>query len=176
MSQSRFRTVFIAAVLLLTLGVLTACMGAGPRPLRSLRQYQSNGERIYYTGTSANGPIRYNGGNVGGMMGGAGMMGGGSLACADCHGNDARGGSHFMHMQFMDAPDIRWSALTEAEHGGDGDHAEGGMDHPPYNEFYFKQAVTQGLDPSGAPLDSAMPRWRMSDQDIADLIAFLKTK
>ena len=105
------------------------------------------------------------------------MMGGsGRLACADCHGKDARGGVHQMGMTQMDAPDIRWAALTEEEHGADGDHNEGGgMDHPPYDEATFKQAVTQGVDPAGDPLDSDMPRWRMSDQDIQDLIAFLKS-
>jgi mono/diheme cytochrome c family protein len=81
-----------------------------------------------------------------------------------------------MHMTTMDAPDIRWSALTGDEHGEDDHHGdEDGMEHPPYNATFFKQAVTQGLDPAGNPLDSAMPRWQMSAQDLADLIAYLKT-
>ena len=99
------------------------------------------------------------------------MMGGGQLACADCHGRDGRGGRHVMHMTAMDAPDIRWSALTEAEHGDHGEEVE----HPPYDEETFKRAVTQGLDPDGNPLDAAMPRWRMSDQDLDDLIDYLES-
>jgi cytochrome c oxidase subunit II len=95
------------------------------------------------------------------------------LACADCHGPDGRGGQHVMHMTVMDAPDIRWSTLSQAGHGEHGDADE--MDHPPYDEAAFKQAVTQGLNPGGARLDRAMPRWRMSAQDLDDLLAYLKT-
>jgi mono/diheme cytochrome c family protein len=82
-----------------------------------------------------------------------------------------------MHMTVMDVSDIRWSALTEEDHDGDGDHGDGGgeMEHPPYDEETFKRAVTRGLDPGGDSLDPAMPRWRMSDQDLGDLIAYLKT-
>jgi cytochrome c oxidase subunit 2 len=130
--------------------------------------YSTNGERIFLTGTSANGRISYTGGNLSG-----GMMGGGRLACASCHGADGRGGPHLMHMSAMDATDIRWSTLTEAEHGDPSQ--EGGMEHPPYDETAFKRAVTQGLDPGGKPLDASMPRWRMSDRDLDDLISYLKT-
>ncbi len=146
---------------------LTACtpLGWGWGGLSS-GGYASNGERIYFTGTSANGRISYSGGNVGGMMGG------GQLACADCHGPNGRGGRHTMHMTVMDAPDIRWSTLTAEEHDGDGG---GEMEHPPYDEETIKRAVTRGLDPGGDPLDPAMPRWRMSEQDLDDLIAYLKT-
>jgi cytochrome c553 len=144
--------------------VLAACGPLG----RGAGHYASNGERIYFTGTSANGRISYRGGNLGG-----GMMGVGQLACADCHGSDGRGGQHLMHMTMMDAPDIRWSTLTEAEHGDHSDKEE--IEHPPYDEETFKRAVTQLLDPGGNPLDPAMPRWRMSDQDLDDLMAYLKT-
>jgi len=145
-------------------------------------RYASNGERIYFTGTSVNGHVNYRGGDFGGMtraparsagVGGRTMMGGSQLACADCHGPDGRGGQHVVHMTMMDAPDIRWSALAEAEHDDHGDEDE--MEHPPYDEETFKRAVTRGLDPGGDSLDPAMPRWRMSEQDVKDLIAYLKT-
>jgi len=31
------------------------------------------------------------------------------------------------------------------------------------------------VNPAGDPLDPAMPRWRMSDRDIQDLIEFLES-
>ncbi len=165
----------LAALLL----VLTACGPLDWDGSAFSDRYTSNGERIYFTGTSASGRIGYSGGDVGGgMMGGRGMMGGGQLACVDCHGSDGRGGRHVMHMTTMDAPDIRWSTLTVAEHK---DHDEEGkdeeheMEHPSYDEETFKQAVTEGLDPGGNLLDPAMLRWRMSEQDLDDLIAYLKT-
>jgi len=50
------------------------------------------------------------------------------------------------------------------------------MEHPPYTEETFKWAVTKGVEPDGEPLDEAMPRWRMSDQDLEDLISYLKQR
>jgi hypothetical protein len=79
-----------------------------------------------------------------------------------------------MHMTMMDAPDVRWSELTEAAHG-DHDDGEPEMEHPPYDEETFRRAVTRGLDPGGDALDSDMPRWRMSEADLDDLVAYLKT-
>ena len=147
--------------------LLIACGPLNPLGFVTSR-YATNGERIYLAGTSANGRIRYTGGNLSG-----GMMGGGRLACASCHGTNGHGGPHIMHMSAMDAPDIRWSTLTEAEHGDHDEKEE--MEHPPYDEDTFKQAVTEGLHPGGERLDSDMPRWRMSDRDLDDLISYLKT-
>ncbi len=167
------KMIYLGALLAL---LLVACGPVG-RNIPAGR-YASNGERIYFTGSSANGPISYTGGSFGGMMGrGPGMMGG-RLACADCHGPDGRGGERVVHMAVINAPDIRWATLSESEHGEQGNHGQGEdgeMDHPPFTEETFKRAVTQGLDPGGNPLDPAMPRWNMSDQDLGDLIAFLKT-
>ena len=63
-----------------------------------------NGERIYFTATSARGDtISYTGGpDFGGMMMGS------YLTCAACHGPTAQGGEHMMQMDEMDAPDIRY--------------------------------------------------------------------
>lgn len=165
-SVKTFRFLLLFGIALLLGGCLGSGFGPSASSLFGTGRYRSNGERIYYTGTSANDRISYQGGGFGGMMGGGTMRG--RLACADCHGDDGRGGVHFMHMTRMDAPDIRWSTLTSTEHDGEE------MDHPPFDAASFQRAVTQGIDPGGDPLDGDMPRWRMSDQDIADLIAFLK--
>jgi hypothetical protein len=119
--------------------------------------FRSNGERIYFTATSERGTaITYTSGPAsnGWMMGG-----GGRLACASCHGTDGRGGVHKMGMmQSMTAKDIRWSVLQ--------------------NEFdaeKFRSAVTKGQDPDGTQLNTDMPRWNIGNDDLADLIAYLKT-
>jgi hypothetical protein len=120
--------------------------------------FRSNGERIYFTATSERGAaITYTGGPAsnGWMM----MGGGGSLACASCHGPDGRGGLHSMSMmQTMTAKDIRWSAL-EGE----------------FDPEKFRLAVTKGQDPDGTQLKTDMPRWNIGNDDLADLIAYLKT-
>ncbi len=133
--------------------------------------FASNGERIYFTASNDRGQrIRYAGGpNFRGMMMGAGA----NLACVSCHGSDGRGGLHTMHMDVMDAPDIRYSALSSEgeEHGGDPAHED---EHGGYDLDDFRLAVIQGTHPNGEPLSRDMPRWRMSDEDLADLFEFLK--
>ena len=125
--------------------------------------FQSNGERIYFTATSERGgSISYTGGpDVGGMM-----MGG-TLTCASCHGPTGQGGRHTMHMEVMDAPDIRGSALAGEEHEEEGEH--GGE----YDLETFRTAVVEGKHPNGESLDTDMPRWRMSDGDLGDLFDYL---
>jgi cytochrome c oxidase subunit 2 len=118
--------------------------------------FNSNGERIYFTATSERGtPITYTGGPTSREW----MMMGGQLACVSCHGPGGQGGKHSMGMmQVMDAKDIRWSVL-EGE----------------FDAENFRLAVVNGEDPDGTQLNSDMPRWNISDNDLADLIVFLKT-
>jgi hypothetical protein len=70
-------------------------------------------------------------------------------------------------MQTFDVPDITWPELT-------GEHEEH-EEHEPYTEETVKQAIVQGVDPAGHSLEYPMPRWQMSDNDLNDLLAFLKT-
>ena len=164
----------VAAVALLAAACAAWPWAAGYDPVE-------NGRRIYFTGTNWRGErIAYQGGPAFGGM----MMGNGGLSCASCHGPDGRGGRHFMHMAVMDAPDIRYAALAGEEHaeapGGDGHEgaeADPGDGHgeAAYDLEVFRLAVVEGRHPNGEPLSPDMPRWRLSDQDLADLLAFLKT-
>jgi mono/diheme cytochrome c family protein len=127
----------------------------------------ANGEQIYFTAADKDGNrLRYTGGpDFGGMMMGA------YLTCAACHGPDAHGGQHVMHMQIMDAPPVYYAALTSmlAEESG-GTQEPGG-----YTLDDFRKSVVDGQHPDGDRLDNDMPRWQISDRDLADLFAFLKT-
>ena len=127
--------------------------------------FDSNGERIYFTATNDRGErIRYTGEPQ------IGMMMGGYLACASCHGPDGRGGEHFMHMQVMDAPDIRWSALvSEDEEHREGEHGE----HSEYDFEDFRTAVVEGQHPDGDQLSTDMPRWEIGNSDLSDLAEYL---
>ena len=80
-----------------------------------------------------------------------------------------------MMMWAFDVPDITWDSLTEEEHHEDKAKAEEHEEHPPYTEETLKRAITQGVDPAGEPLDQEMPRWRMSELDLDDLVKFVKT-
>lgn len=44
----------------------------------------------------------------------------------------------------------------------------------PYSDETVKRAITQGLDPSGKKLNRIMPRWKMTDEDFSELLAYLK--
>ena len=131
--------------------------------------FGSNGEMIYYTATNDRGDrIPYSGGpNLGG-----GMMMGSAVTCAACHGVDGRGGVHTMHMQVMDAPDIRFISLT-SESDEHGDHSHEG-EHSEYGLEEFRRAVVLGQHPDGEPLNRDMPRWQMNDEDLMELFDFLK--
>jgi mono/diheme cytochrome c family protein len=97
-----------------------------------------------------------------------------SIACVNCHGDDGRGGRINMMMWSFETPDITWEHLTSEEHheeeNGDEDHEE----HPPYTEETIRQAITEGLNPDGEPLDEEMRRWKMDEHDLDDLIDYLK--
>lgn len=132
-----------------------------------LGRFDSNGERIYFTGTSSSrDPIRAE-------MPGMHRMQGGGMACADCHGPDGRGGTFRMMMDSYHAPDIRYETLTAEQH----EHKEGEREHeehPPYTDETIKRAIAEGLDPAGEPLEFPMPRWQMSESDLNDLLDYLK--
>ncbi len=66
--------------------------------------------------------------------------------------------------------DIRYSALTASEHQEEGEKKEE-MHHPPYTDAAIKEAITQG---AGAALDWSMSRWKTADQDLNDVIAYLR--
>lgn len=157
------------------------------RSSTAVSQGIANGERIYFTAANQEGErIPYSGGpDFGGMMMGS------YLTCASCHGPQAHGGEHVMNMQVMDAPPIYGEALSGHSSG---DHSEGedsnhedersetdddshetGEDQESYSLDTFRMAVVEGKHPDGEPLGENMPRWNMSDHDLADLLAFLKS-
>lgn len=122
--------------------------------------YALNGEKIYFTAESASGKSITRTGGLFFMQ---------RVACVTCHGEDGKGGRIVMMMWDIDVPDITWEHLTEEEHG---DEHEA---HPPYTEESIKKAITDGIEPDGEEMDEFMPRWQMADEDLDDLIEFLKT-
>lgn len=119
--------------------------------------FQSNGERIYFTATSSSGkPIIA---SIGTMT-----MHGGMMSCAGCHGATGKGGSGRMMMWVFEAPDIRYSTLTAGHEG-----------ERPYTDELIKQAITEGIDSEGKRLEPPMPVWQMSEEDMNDLLGYLKT-
>ncbi len=129
-------------------------------------KYGSNGERIYFTATSSSGQSITYSGSIRMMH---------TIACANCHGPDGKGGRVNMMMWSFNVPDITWDKLTQEEHHEQDADMDEHEEHPPYTEETVKRAITRGVDPAGEPLDDEMPRWRMSGQDLDDLVEFIKT-
>jgi hypothetical protein len=77
-------------------------------------------------------------------------------------------------MDTMDAPNIRWAALTtEEDHD---DHGDGADEHDEgYDIDAFRAAVIDGAHPDGEPLDDDMPRWKLTEDDLQDLVEYLQT-
>lgn len=116
----------------------------------------ANGRSIFFRAADLTGrPIPYQGGM---------MM---RMACANCHGANGHG----LYTMMFVSPNITYKNLTDPAgllepNGGRG---------PTYTDELIKRAITQGIDAEGTPLQWPMPRWLMSDADLNDVIAFLKT-
>jgi mono/diheme cytochrome c family protein len=156
-------------ILMVLLAGCDGGIGSSPVPTNDIpTEFTSNGERIYFTGVSASGKtISSRGGDA--AMGMHRQMHGGG--CATCHGVE-REGRRLMPRFWIKAP-----ALTSDALFGDDDHKQdstGHGDHGNYDAVSVRRAITEGVDPSGEPLDQAMPRWSMNDSDLNDLIAYLQ--
>jgi len=168
-----------SSILILSSLVLSSCgpfLFSKPDDSQSILSNENysaamNGEVIYFTATNRTGErITFRGGpDFGGMMMGS------YLTCASCHGPEARGGYHFMHMAPMDAPDIRYKALIDEEAEHSAGKGELGDEHEDFDLDDFRLAVIEGKHPDGEPLSYLMPRWEMNEEDLRDLFFFLKT-
>ncbi|PYI93655.1 MAG: hypothetical protein DME97_05200 [Verrucomicrobia bacterium] len=88
------------------------------------------------------------------------------LKCVSCHGKDGRGkpeGGIF-------PSNIRWSELAKPYSVT----TQSSRKRPPYSERLLVRAVTMGLDAGGNNLQATMPRYHLSHQQAADLVAYLK--
>ncbi len=122
---------------------------------------EQRGRQIYVEGTSPSG------GEIVAVLGDAQIeIPAASVPCASCHGRDGQGRPE----GGVSPSDLRWRSLTRPY----GVTHPGGRTHPAYDERLLKRAVAMGIDPAGNPLHVAMPRFRMSLQDMADLTAYLK--
>ncbi len=155
----------LGLVLLATFNASTGPAGSfGPLGGYRAQSFGSLGERIFLSGTDANGNVipRSTPSMYGMMFAQTG--------CAGCHGRDGRGGTVGAMMGSFRTPDIRWTSLSSDQ----GSHVNG-QAHAAYDEASFARAVRDGIDPEGDRLDAPMPQWRLTDAEMAALIAYLKS-
>jgi ABC-type branched-subunit amino acid transport system substrate-binding protein len=119
------------------------------------------GKQIYVLGTSASGK------EIFAYVGeGSIEVPASSMACANCHDLDGQGKPE----GGVTPSKLNWEALTKP-YGIE--HADGRR-HPSFTERGLELAITRGTDPAGGRLLNVMPRYQMSKEDLADLIAYLK--
>ena len=146
------RKAFAVVVLLPTL-----LGAAGPQAGEERKAQIERGRKIYVEGASPSG------GEISALMSEASVeVPATAVPCAGCHGRDGRG-----RPEGGVAPsDVTWEVLTKPY----GLTHPSGRKHPAYDERSLKRSITMGLDPAGNELHVAMPRFRLSHQDMEDLV------
>ena len=89
-----------------------------------------------------------------------------TINCAGCHGRRGEGKAE----GGVVAGNLTWSNLTKSY----GHTHPNGRKHGPFTESSFTTAVVRGVDPAGNELAVAMPRYRLTIEDMNDLIAYIK--
>ena len=84
------------------------------------------------------------------------------LPCIQCHGEYGRGIG-------IVSPAIDWATLGNAE-----GHQHEKRSHGPFDETSLVEAIRRGVDPAGNDFEVTMPKYIMTDEDMADLVAYLK--
>lgn len=169
-SRSPGRTVARPAVAVVSVSFLVA-LGGGlaatqaaqdpPPEVAPLTPEEARGKEIYLTGESPSGePITA-------LMGDSAVeVPASTLPCVNCHGEDGEGNPE----GGVTPTNLTWDALSKPY----GVRHESGREHPPYTERLLKKAIALGFDPAGNELHLAMPRYRMSLEDMEALVAYMR--
>lgn len=121
------------------------------------------GRQIYVDGTSPSG------GEIVAVLGTGEAeveVEGMAVPCSGCHGRDGRGRPE----GGVTPTDITWDYLSKPY----GNVHYTGRKIPSYDEKGLERAIAGAVDPSGFSFHVAMPRYRMSRQDMDDLLAYMK--
>jgi cytochrome c oxidase subunit II len=137
---------------------LAGCMDSMHSSSTVKTHFDSEGERIYFTGRSEEGELIQ---AVGGHH--HVKMHGGS--CVTCHGAEREGGAIMWPRFWVSAPPLTYGALVQTH--------DDGHQHNSYDASSLKLAILKGINPEGNPLHDTMPRWEMSEKDLNALVDYL---
>lgn len=132
---------------------------AAPAAARALTPQERRGRSIYLRGESAAGR------EIKAVVGEVDVPAS-AMTCAGCHGLRGEGKTE----GGVTAGDLTWSNLLKPY----GHTHPSGRKHGAFTESSVIFSVTNGVDPNKNELNVAMPRFKMSPEDMADLIAYLK--
>jgi ABC-type branched-subunit amino acid transport system substrate-binding protein len=134
---------------------------AARRSFAQLTPQEVRGQSIYRHGISASGHAI-----TAVLAGDGGQLPASMFACANCHNMDGRGRPE----GGITPSNLTWENLTKPYMV----RLSSVRQRPPYDEQRLNRAITMGIDPAGNELNAAMPRYQMSLNDMADLIAYIK--
>jgi ABC-type branched-subunit amino acid transport system substrate-binding protein len=155
------RSTEITTLLLLVLALCSIVIFAQAQNTQKhlLTDSERRGKEIYLRGTSASGR------EIMARIGELDLPASG-FACSGCHGIRGEGKTE----GGITAGDVTWSNLIKPY----GHTHTTGRKHAAFTESALIRAVVNGVDPDGNELLVAMPRYKLSPEDMADLIAYLK--
>lgn len=163
-SQFVAGTLFAAFVLTLSGGLLATASPVGRQQSTSIRErgltpQERRGKALYLRGERSSGK------EITAMLGDLDVPAS-TLNCAGCHGIRGEGKTE----GGVTAGNLTWTNLVKSY----GHTHPSGRKHGAFNEKLFSRSLVQGLDPAGNELAKAMPRYQMTAEDVADIIAYLK--
>jgi ABC-type branched-subunit amino acid transport system substrate-binding protein len=144
---------------LLALAVVTLI--ASSPVAAELSDAERRGKQIYFEGTSPGG------GEITAVVGDeAALLPASAMPCSSCHGSDGLGRPEGGVIPL----DIRWSELVKTY----GHVHHDGRRHPAFDDDGVALSIIAGVDQAKNTLDRSMPIYQMSQQDIDDLVAYMK--
>jgi ABC-type branched-subunit amino acid transport system substrate-binding protein len=158
---SNMRLQLLLLVIVICVAAFCVSTGASHQTLpenRPLTPAERRGRAIYLRGETAGKPLTAMVGDL--------EVPGTTINCAGCHGRRAEGKTE----GGVVAGNLTWTNLTKSY----GHTHPNGRKHGTFTESSFTTAVVRGVDPSGNDLVVAMPRYRISIEDMNDLIAYIK--
>lgn len=149
----------LCAIVCFNAEIAETAQGPTERNPYSLTASERRGKEIYLRGTSSSGR------EIKAMVGELDVPAS-TMTCAGCHGLRGEGKTE----GGVTAGSLTWSNLVKPY----GHTHPSGRKHGPFNEVLFARSLVQGFDPAGNELAVAMPRFEMTNEDMSDLIAYLK--
>ncbi len=128
------------------------------------------GKRIYETGALSDG--KYVTATVQSDI----IVNGRQLACVSCHKTSLKGSAEGK----LVVPALTYESLMKGKKFSlaerRGRDAQGSRIHTPYTDDLLKRAIVQGVAADGRSLDPAMPKYRLSPDELGALISYIKSQ
>jgi hypothetical protein len=144
----------------LLVAALTGARAAPPTPI---------GELMYRVGVTETGQPIAASRQEGTRLTGA------AVACVNCHRRSGLGAREGRTNIPPIAGRFLFESGSQSRRGGLPFVGSARTDREPYNEITVARAIREGIDSNGKALSYLMPRYALSDADMAGLISYLKT-